>query len=45
MFNVPPTPTPPDTVKAPVEVDVDPKDDVTAKPETLSIYFYKGLSK
>ena len=33
MFNVPPIPTPPDTVKAPVEVDVEPKDDVTAKPE------------
>jgi hypothetical protein len=35
--NVPPMPTPPVTIKAPVDDDVEPNDEVTANPETLSM--------
>ena len=35
--NVPPMPTPPVTIKAPVDDDVEPDDEVTANPETLSM--------
>jgi hypothetical protein len=35
---VPPIPTPPETVKAPVDEDVDVVPDVTANPETDNIF-------